>query len=127
MNFAYITGIHDDGVTLRFDDGSESTKRYKCNASIVFRVGDRVRIIEDSGTYIVEYPVGSPLTALAADSASAAETATRHVGSTLAFFDGTVTTRKNIASLSGAATLAQTITKINDLLTALKAYNLLGG
>lgn len=123
MNFATIQSIHDDGVTLQFDDGSASTKHYKCNAAVVFHAGDRVRVIEDSGTYVVEYPIGSPLTALAADSST---TATRHTGTTLSFFDDDPTTKRSVTSLSGSATLAQTITKLNDLLTALKAYNLLG-
>lgn len=130
MNFAYITGVHDDGVTLRFDDGSESAKHYKCNASIVFKIGDRVRIIEDSGTYVVEYPVGSPRTSLDADTAVAAETAAsalRHSGTTLAFFSlATPVARRSVPALATGATLAQTITKVNDLMTALRAYNLIG-
>lgn len=60
-NFATIGTIYSDGVTLIFDgQTSESLKKYKVNASAYFRKGDRVRVIKDSGTYVVEYPVGSP-------------------------------------------------------------------
>ena len=44
MNFATIKAVHDDGVTLSFDDGSESQKHYKVNSGGVFNAGDRVRI-----------------------------------------------------------------------------------
>ena len=35
MNFATIKAVHDDGVTLSFDDGSESQKHYKDRKSVV--------------------------------------------------------------------------------------------
>ena len=60
-SFATIGTIYSDGVTLIFDGQTvESQKRYKVNASAYFSKGDRVRIIKDSGTYVVEYPVGNP-------------------------------------------------------------------
>ena len=58
MNFATIKAVYDDGVTLAFDDGSESQKHYKVNGGVVFNAGDRVRILEDNGTYVVEYGNG---------------------------------------------------------------------
>lgn len=61
INFATVTGIYEDGITLRFDGETEPTKKkYKCNSFVVFKINDRVRIIKDSGTYVVEYPVGKP-------------------------------------------------------------------
>lgn len=73
-SFATISEIFEDGVTLRFDGLEEpTTKRYKCNAFVVFQPGDRVRVIKDSGTYVAEYPVGSPRTSFAADTAARAE------------------------------------------------------
>lgn len=59
--FATIGAVYADGVSLIFD-GSEqaSQKHYKVNSFIVFAAGNRVRIIKDSGTYVVEYPVGNP-------------------------------------------------------------------
>jgi hypothetical protein len=48
-------------------------------------------------------------------------------GGTLGFFNGTTTlssTELNVTNLSTAATLAQTIDKLNDLITTLKSYNL---
>ena len=61
INFATIGEVFDDGVSLLFDgDETASEKHYRCNTSILFRAGDRVKILEDSGTYVVEYVVGSP-------------------------------------------------------------------
>lgn len=59
--FATIGSVYTDGVTLIFDgESSASTKRYLVNTSIKFKSGDRVKILPDSGTYVVEYVVGSP-------------------------------------------------------------------
>lgn len=61
-NFATIAAVYEDGVTLLFDGEEEpSAKHYKVNTSVYFRVNDRVRIFEDSGTYVVEYVVGAPM------------------------------------------------------------------
>ncbi len=61
QNFATIGEIYDDGVSLIFDGEEEpSEKHYKTNSAITFNAGDRVRIFSDSGTYVVEYPVGNP-------------------------------------------------------------------
>lgn len=60
-HFATIGAVYSDGVTLIFDgEAQASAKHYKCNTSVYFRAGDRVRIFPDSGTYVVEYVVGSP-------------------------------------------------------------------
>lgn len=59
---ATVGGVYTDGVSLKFDGQSAaSQKHYKCNTSIRFHAGDRVKVIRDSGTYIVEYIVGNPL------------------------------------------------------------------
>ena len=74
QNFATIGEIYDDGVSLIFDGEEEpSEKHYKTNAFVVFQKGDRVRIISDSGTYVVEYPVGNPRKTMTADTATTAE------------------------------------------------------
>lgn len=60
-SFATIDQIYDDGITLIFDgEETASEKHYKCNSFCVFAAGQRVRVIKDSGTYVVEYPVGNP-------------------------------------------------------------------
>lgn len=60
-SFATIEQIYDDGITLIFDgEETASEKHYKCNSFCVFAAGQRVRVIKDSGTYVVEYPVGNP-------------------------------------------------------------------
>lgn len=75
-SFAKIAEIYDDGVTLLFDGMEEATqKRYQTNSFVVFKAGDRVRIIKDSGTYVVEYPVGAPKKSFEADYAAVAGTA----------------------------------------------------
>lgn len=62
FNFATIGEIFDDGVSLIFDGQDAATeKHYKVNTSIVFKAGDRVKILADSGTYVVEYVVGPPI------------------------------------------------------------------
>lgn len=75
-SFAKIAEIYDDGVTLIFDGMEEATqKRYQTNSFVVFKVGDRVRVIKDSGTYVVEYPVGAPRKSFNADYAINANSA----------------------------------------------------
>lgn len=62
--FATIGAVYDDGISLIFDDQEDrqpTEKHYKCNTSVVFATGDRVKILPDSGTYVVEYVVGPPL------------------------------------------------------------------
>jgi hypothetical protein len=76
-SFATIDAVFDDGLTLKFDGQEEaSPKHYKCNAFCVFHPGDRVRVIKDAKTYVVEYPVGVPRKTFEADSAAQAEKAT---------------------------------------------------
>lgn len=61
FNFATIGEVYEDGVSLVFDGNEEpSQKHYKVNTSIVFSPGDRVKILSDCGTYVVEYIVGNP-------------------------------------------------------------------
>lgn len=60
-NFATIGEVLEDGVTLIFDgEDAPTDKHYLCNTSVEFHAGDRVRIVECDGTYIVEYAVGPP-------------------------------------------------------------------
>lgn len=60
-NFATVGNVYDDGLSLIFDgQENETEKHYKCNTSVFFKPGDRVKILQDSGTYVVEYVVGSP-------------------------------------------------------------------
>lgn len=76
QSFATVAAVYADGISLKFDgSAAPSAKHYKCNAAIKFEAGQRVRIIKDSGTYVVEYPVGVPLTKLHADTADSSKTA----------------------------------------------------
>lgn len=75
INFATVSEIYEDGISLLFDgEDTPSEKHYKCNSFILFAKGDRVRIVEDSGTYIVEYPVGNPRTTFEVDYAKKSRT-----------------------------------------------------
>ncbi len=165
INFATIAGIFEDGVTLRFDGETEPTqKHYKVNSFAVFKVDDRVRIIKDSGTYVVEYSVGNPKLAFSVDKAKEAETAnnalqlngksenslsvanasklnnksesslnvgtatdfsSKHTGSYLSFFNGSLAQKKTVTTLSSSASLSQTTSKLNELINALKSYNII--
>lgn len=59
--FATIGEVYDDGVSLIFPGETEPGKKhYKVNTLGVYSSGQRVKVIKDSGTYIVEYPVGNP-------------------------------------------------------------------
>lgn len=61
FQFATIGMVYDDGITLIFPgQTTASQKHYKCNSAIQFQAGQRVKVIEDSGTWVVEYPVGDP-------------------------------------------------------------------
>lgn len=109
-SFATISEIFEDGVTLLFDGlDAPTTKRYKVNAFVVFQPDDRVRVIKDSGTYVVEYPVGNPRTefkadnATNADHATTADTATNADHATTADSASQVTGTISYASRSGSA------------------------
>ena len=113
MNFATIKAVYDDGVTLAFDDGSESQKHYKVNSGVVFNAGDRVRILDDNGTYVVEYVVGRPIKAINAGTANTAGSANklstaRQIRLTgdvegTANFDGSANISISVSSLRTAA------------------------
>ena len=58
---ATIGAVYEDGVTLIFDGQETATeKHYKCNTSVSFAAGDRVKVASISGSYVVEYVVGAP-------------------------------------------------------------------
>ena len=63
FQFATIGTVYEDGISLIFPgQTTESEKHYKCNTAIQFSAGQRVKVIQDSGTWVVEYPVGNPTT-----------------------------------------------------------------
>lgn len=62
VNLATVTAVTAEGIQIRIDgDEQASSKTYPCNSGARFQTGQRVRIKPDSGTYIVEYPVGAPM------------------------------------------------------------------
>ena len=109
MNFATIKAVYDDGVTLAFDDGSESQKHYKVNSGVVFNAGDRVRILEDNGTYVVEYVVGRPIKAINAGTASTADSANKLSTARQIRLTGDV---EGAANFDGSANISISITSL---------------
>ena len=62
-SFATIGTVYADGVTLIFDgETEESEKHYLVNQTASYSAGQRVKILRDSGTYFIEYPIGAPVT-----------------------------------------------------------------
>lgn len=62
IELATIVSVGSTGVTIQIDGDEEaSSKTYKVNSSALFAVGDRVKVHKNSGTYLVEYPVGNPM------------------------------------------------------------------
>lgn len=60
---AKVAHVFDDGLSLIFPGSEEaSEKHYKCNADVVFHVGDRVKITKDGDTYVVDCVIGDPNT-----------------------------------------------------------------
>lgn len=58
---ATVGAVYTDGLTLIFDGQEAATeKHYKCNTSVTFKAGDRVKVARISGSYVVEYVVGAP-------------------------------------------------------------------
>ena len=54
QSFATVGTVYEDGIALIFNGAeTESLKHYKCNTAVRFAASQRVRIIEDSGTYVV--------------------------------------------------------------------------
>ncbi len=61
ISFATVAEVSAGGITLILDGETESGgKAYKCNSAVAFRPGDRVKVHQDSGTLIVEFPIGEP-------------------------------------------------------------------
>lgn len=56
---ATITGVYDDGVSIRIDgENSASLKHYRVNRAATYAVGDRVCVDKVGSTYVVAYPIG---------------------------------------------------------------------
>ena len=61
VRLATVAAVLSEGVKLQFDGSDAATdKVYKCNASCMFAVGDRVKVTKHSGTYLVDYVIGAP-------------------------------------------------------------------
>ena len=60
-SLATVAELAETGLKLIFPGEEESDdKVYRCNAMQRFAVGDLVKVVKDSGTYIVEYVIADP-------------------------------------------------------------------
>ena len=58
---ATVGAVYDDGLSIILEGQTEATtKHYRCNTSVKFAAGDRVKVVRISGSYVVEYVVGPP-------------------------------------------------------------------
>ena len=111
QSFATVGTVYEDGIALIFNGAEkESQKHYKCNACVRFEAGQRVRIIEDSGTYVVEYPVGVPAQSIFADSAGRSAYATE-AGYAKTAGKATTATKADTATSAGSADTAKNAEK----------------
>lgn len=54
--FATVVAVSGGKATLKFDGETTATqKRYKYNAALSLKAGDRVKVNKISGTYVIEY------------------------------------------------------------------------
>lgn len=61
VQLATIATVEEDGLTLLLDGAEEPTeKHYKCNVSARFTEGQRVAVLELSGSKVVMFAIGSP-------------------------------------------------------------------
>lgn len=59
---ATVAEVTADGVKITIDGSEEAgEKEYKVNSSQLIKPGDRVKIHKNSGTYLIEYVIGSPM------------------------------------------------------------------
>ena len=59
---ATVAEVTADGVKITIDGSEEAgEKEYKVNSSQLIKQGDRVKIHKNSGTYLIEYVIGSPM------------------------------------------------------------------
>lgn len=61
FQLAVIATVEEDGLTLTPDGAEEPTeKHFKCNTGINFAAGQRVAVLELSGSKVVMFPIGNP-------------------------------------------------------------------
>lgn len=61
FQLATVATVEADGLTLTLDGTEEPTeKRYKCNTAVKFTAGQRVVVLELSGSKVVMFAVGTP-------------------------------------------------------------------
>ncbi|WP_302200347.1 hypothetical protein [uncultured Gemmiger sp.] len=64
-NIATVSAVFGDGIALILPgDTVASDKHYPFNTSATYEPGQRVHIVRESGTIIVEYPIGGMKRAL---------------------------------------------------------------
>ena len=113
QSFATVGTVYEDGIALILNGAeTESLKQCKC--------GQRVRTIEDSGTYVVEYPVGAPAQSIYADSAARAAYASE-AGYAESAGKAATATKADTAASAGSADTAKSAETAETAKTAKSA------
>lgn len=61
FQLATVATVEEDGLTITLDGAEEPTeKHYKCNTAVKFAAGQRVAVLELSGSKVVMFAVGAP-------------------------------------------------------------------
>lgn len=97
QSLATVVQVAEDGLVLDIGE-----KHYKCSTGIVFKVGDRVKLIKDSGTYLVAFPIGAPIAGLHAATADSATSATNATNAENATNATNATNAENAANATNA-------------------------
>lgn len=150
-SFATISEITQTGIKILIDGADVAgDKEYKCNACASFAVGDRVKISKKSGSYVVEFPLGDPMSKSLIPSGGTDGqvvmkdgneegavkwgTITEYDGptikgsgvSTLGFFGSAGAYKRSVTNITNYTSYNSAIcTKINDIIAALRAYGLI--
>ena len=120
--------IKEDGsatFSTSEDYGIKISNKY--DSSDYLLIKPKMIKIYDSASYYTEYSTDG----IRSSSKFSIEATTINIGrniNKLAFFDGSGSIRKSVSTISStsSATASSCATKINEILTALKAYNLIG-
>lgn len=61
VSLATVAAVTANGVRIQIDgEDTAGVKEYQCNTAQAFSVGDRVKITDISGSFLIEYKVGAP-------------------------------------------------------------------
>jgi hypothetical protein len=120
-SFGTVVSYAAGKATIIIDgDTASDGVAYECAQSCIPIAGDRVFFARTGSTLVILCVIKNA--GLHAD--TAIDFSGRHTGSTVAFFGGTPAVKELVLQLSTSATLAQVITKVNQINSVLTHYGL---